>query len=99
MPNVPQQVIERDVSVFLVAEDSFDVKYAKAIRENILNECNNVRAWAMNQYGRGAGDSRSSSALNQGIQREITNYLLSLNNPIALKILEEYKVQWKNGKY
>lgn len=104
LPNMPQQIIERDVSIFLAsskknskpAKDSAQAKQEKVIREYILGECQYARSWAINQYG---GNARTSSAKNLGIQREITNYLISLNHPVAFQILDEYKTQWKKGIY
>jgi len=95
MPYVPQQVIERNVLIFQTAnKKAEETAYEAAERKYLLQKCWELKASVDHKFAMyGAG---GSSAHTQEIKRVISNYLLSVRTPIALKILEEIeKSQWK----
>jgi hypothetical protein len=91
----PQQEIVRDVSMFQVAsEEGTQAKQNQQIREFILGECQKIDRWVASlNYPPG------SSAIKAAKKDAITDYLTSLNHPIASRILKEYEAKWAKGRY
>ena len=103
VPIKPQQEIVYDVSILQTASTSKSSKPAKesqedkAVREFLQDQCNQIASWCRAQGAATGGGSRSSG-IKLTIQREITNYLMSVNHPMAMKMLQEFKEEWKNWK-
>lgn len=100
----PQQEIVCDISMMQVAsktskksskpaKDKAKTKEEQEIYDYIVRECQYIYTYVASKYS--AHGSAAQQAM-QEVQQEVTNYLKSLNHPIADQILKEYRAQWKN---
>lgn len=94
MPYVPQQVIEKNIVIVQTANKKTDKTSSEAELKRLLQKCQEIRAAVDHKYVMmGAGNS---SAHTQALKREISNYLLSIRTPVALKLLADLEEsQWK----
>jgi len=96
MPYTPQQVVEKNVVIVQTANKKTEKNgYETVERKYLLQKCQELAASVGHKHAMLYG-SCSSSAYNQEIRRVISNYLLSVRTPAALKLLEEIEEsQWK----
>jgi len=95
MPYTPQQVVEKNVVIIQTANKKTEKNaYETVERKYLLQKCQELKASVDHKHA--MSGSCSSSAYNQEIKRVISNYLLSVRTPAALKLLEEIEEsQWK----
>ncbi len=102
----PQQEIVRDILIMQVAsktpkksfksgKNSSMTKEEQDIREYLIKQCETIYLQTVSQYQLGSSAQKWAA---EEAQQNIINYLLSLNHPVADKLLKEYRSQWKKAR-